>query len=63
MLFSALGTAGGAVTVDGVALAVAFFFFLGMAELMHSCNRSSSESMLNELSDEFLEKQTGVSST
>lgn len=42
---------------------MAFFFFLGMAELMHSCSRSSSESILSELSDEFLEKQTGVSST
>lgn len=43
-------------------LAVCFFFF-GMAELMHSCRRSSSESMLSELSELFLEKHTGVSST
>lgn len=56
---SALGTEIAVVTV----VVGAFFFFLGMAELMHSCSRSSSESMLNELSDEFLEKQTGVSST
>lgn len=47
----------------GTGRVVVFFFFLGMAELMHSCSKSSSESMLSELSDEFLEKHTGVSST
>lgn len=41
----------------------AFFFFLGIAELMHSCSRSSSESMDNEEREELREKQTGVSST
>lgn len=47
----------------GTGRVVVFFFFLGMAELMHSCSKSSSESMLSELSEEFLEKHTGVSST
>lgn len=64
MLSSALGTGSDvAAAAAGAEMAAAFFFFLGIAELMHSCSRSSSESMLRELSDEFLEKQTGVSST
>lgn len=59
---SVLGIGSALATAAGTLLA-AFFFFLGMAELIHSCSRSSSESILSELSDEFLEKQTGVSST
>lgn len=62
MLSSGLGSGGGVEATTGTA-AETFFFFLGMAELMHSCRRSSSESMLSELRDEFREKQTGVSST
>lgn len=64
ILSSASGTGSDvAAAAAGAEMAAAFFFFLGIAELMHSCSRSSSESMLSELSDEFLEKQTGVSST
>lgn len=57
------GAVGGALAAVGGAEGVAFFFFLGMAELMHSCSRSSSESMDSDDREEFLEKQTGVSST